>query len=152
MHPRRDAIGRRPDLPITNDGAVKCRLLGSTAVVNPGSDAARRGLVLDATTDLSFVQALQDDFQRRWSQRSRHGASLSSFPVNGTQDNSVVTSARPGTRAKVHSLHQAETSEVEMARAGVLWLVGYSNSHSLAHVGVRLAALSIGRADSYGSV
>ena len=30
--------------------------------------------------------------------------------------------------------------------------VGYSHSHSLAHVGVRLAALGIGRAESYGSV
>src|SRR5580704_7509934 len=28
VHPRRDAISGRPDLPTANDGAVECRLLG----------------------------------------------------------------------------------------------------------------------------
>ena len=52
MHPRRDAVGRWPDLLVTNDGAVECRLLGPAAVVDPGSDAARWRLVLYAATDL----------------------------------------------------------------------------------------------------
>jgi hypothetical protein len=43
MHPRRDAISCRPDLPITNDGAVEGRLLGSAAEVDPGSDAPAGG-------------------------------------------------------------------------------------------------------------
>jgi hypothetical protein len=42
MHPRDDAIGCRPDLPITNNGP---RLLGSTAEIDPGSDATCRRLV-----------------------------------------------------------------------------------------------------------
>jgi hypothetical protein len=65
MHPRRDAIGRRPDLPITNDGAVECRLLGSTAVVDPCSDTARWRLVLNAAPDLGIVETLQEAFQSR---------------------------------------------------------------------------------------
>jgi hypothetical protein len=40
VHPRRNAIGCRPDLPITNDGAAKCRLLGPASEVDPSSDAA----------------------------------------------------------------------------------------------------------------
>jgi hypothetical protein len=32
VQPRRDAIGRRPDLPITNDGPVKSRLLSPATV------------------------------------------------------------------------------------------------------------------------
>src|SRR5260370_30275107 len=44
--PRRDAIGRPPDLPITNDGPVEYRLLGLSAEVAPHSDAARWRLVL----------------------------------------------------------------------------------------------------------
>jgi hypothetical protein len=40
VQPRRDAIGSRPHLPITNNGPVECRLLGAAAEVNPGSDAA----------------------------------------------------------------------------------------------------------------
>src|SRR5260370_4832852 len=43
VQPRRDAIGRRPDLPITNDGPVECRLLGLAAEVDPRSDAAAGG-------------------------------------------------------------------------------------------------------------
>ena len=42
MQPRRHAIGRGPYLPITNDDAVKCRLFGPTAVIDPGSNAPRR--------------------------------------------------------------------------------------------------------------
>jgi hypothetical protein len=60
MHPRRDAISCRPDLPITNDGAVEGRLLGSAAEVDPGSDATCRRLVFYAATNLGFVQSLQD--------------------------------------------------------------------------------------------
>jgi hypothetical protein len=33
MHPRGEAIGCRPDLPVTNNGPEKCRLLGSAAEV-----------------------------------------------------------------------------------------------------------------------
>jgi hypothetical protein len=62
MQPRPDEIGRRPDLPITDDGPVKSRLLGPAAVVDPCGDAASRRLVLDPATDLGFVEALQDDF------------------------------------------------------------------------------------------
>jgi len=55
----------RPDLPITNDGAVEGRLLGSAAEVDPGSDATCRRLVFYAATNLGFVQSLQDYFQGR---------------------------------------------------------------------------------------
>jgi hypothetical protein len=54
------AIGRRPDLPITNDGPVKCRLLGPAPVVDPSSDTAGRRLVLDAAANLRVVKTLQD--------------------------------------------------------------------------------------------
>jgi hypothetical protein len=47
MQPRRDAVGRRPDLPITNDGPVEGRFLGPAPEVNPCSDAARWRLVLE---------------------------------------------------------------------------------------------------------
>jgi hypothetical protein len=60
VHPRRDAIGRWPNLPITDDAAVKRRLLGPTAVVNPSSDAARWRLVLYPAPDFGVVKALQD--------------------------------------------------------------------------------------------
>jgi hypothetical protein len=63
MHPRSDAIGCRPDLPIANNGPVESRLLDPTAVVDPSSDAARWRLVLYPAPDLGFVEALQDDFQ-----------------------------------------------------------------------------------------
>ncbi|HMH95929.1 MAG TPA: hypothetical protein VK577_05030, partial [Bradyrhizobium sp.] len=52
VHPRRDAIGGRPNLLVTNDGAVEGRLLGTTAVVDPGSDTAGWWFVLDAAPDL----------------------------------------------------------------------------------------------------
>jgi hypothetical protein len=63
MHPRRDAIGYRPDLPVADDGAVECRLLSPATEVEPGSDAARWWLVLYPAPDFGFVEALQDDFQ-----------------------------------------------------------------------------------------
>jgi hypothetical protein len=62
VQPRRDAICRRPDLPITNDGAVECRLLCPAAVVNPCSDAARWRLVLYPAPDFGLVKTFQDDF------------------------------------------------------------------------------------------
>ena len=65
MHPRRDAIGRRPDLPITDDGPVECRLLSPTAVVDPCSDAASGRLVLYPAPDFRLVKALQDALQSR---------------------------------------------------------------------------------------
>jgi len=40
MHPRRDAVGGRPNLLVTDNGAVECRLLGLAAVVDPCGDAA----------------------------------------------------------------------------------------------------------------
>jgi hypothetical protein len=43
-----------------DNGAVKCRLLGSAAVVDPGSDTARWRLVLNAAADFRVVKALQD--------------------------------------------------------------------------------------------
>jgi hypothetical protein len=58
VHPRRDAIGRWPDLPITNNGAVECRLLGPTAVVDPCSDAASGRIVLYPAPDFGAVKAL----------------------------------------------------------------------------------------------
>jgi hypothetical protein len=91
MHPRRDAIGCRPDLPITSDGPVECRLFGPAAVVDPRSDAGGR-LVPDAATDLGFVQALQDYLQGRRGQRSKHEASVSR--VNGRL--SIVPGATRG--------------------------------------------------------
>jgi hypothetical protein len=69
LQPRRNTIGCRPYLPITNDGPVKCRLLSPAAEVDPGSDATCRGLVLDSAADLGFVQALQDYFQGRRGQQ-----------------------------------------------------------------------------------
>src|SRR5580704_12949817 len=60
VQPRRDAIGCRPDLPITNDGPVECRLLGPTAVVDLCSDATRWRLVLYPAPDFGVVKALQD--------------------------------------------------------------------------------------------
>jgi hypothetical protein len=47
VQPSCHAIGCRPDLPITNDGLVECRLLGAAAEVNPGSDAAGWRFVLN---------------------------------------------------------------------------------------------------------
>jgi hypothetical protein len=60
VHPGSDAIGRGPDLLVTDDGTVKRRLLGSTAVVDPGSDAAGWWLVLYPAADFRRVKALQD--------------------------------------------------------------------------------------------
>jgi hypothetical protein len=65
VQPRRDKICSRPYLPIANDGAVECRLLGPAAVVDPGSDAAGWWFVLDAASDFRIVKALQDALQRR---------------------------------------------------------------------------------------
>jgi hypothetical protein len=60
MQPRRDAIGDRPDRPITNDGPVECRLLALAAETNPRSDAARWRLVVYPAPDFGLVEALQD--------------------------------------------------------------------------------------------
>jgi hypothetical protein len=60
MHPGSDAIGRRPHLPITNDGAVERSLLSPATEVNPSSDAAGWWLVLYPATDFRVVKALQD--------------------------------------------------------------------------------------------
>jgi hypothetical protein len=65
------AIGRRPDLPIANDGAVKGCLLGSAAVVDPGCDATGWWFILDAAPDLRAVKTLQDNFQSRRGERNR---------------------------------------------------------------------------------
>jgi hypothetical protein len=58
VHPRRDAIGRRPELPITNNGPVECRLLGAAAEVDPRRDAARWRLVLYPAPDFRLVKTL----------------------------------------------------------------------------------------------
>ena len=63
MHPASDAIGCRPDLLITNNGAVKRRFFCPAAEVNPCGDTAGWWLVLDAAADLGVVKALQDHFQ-----------------------------------------------------------------------------------------
>jgi hypothetical protein len=60
MQPRRDAIGRRPDLLITNDGPVEGRLLGPAPEVNPCSDTARWRLVPYSAPDFGFMEAQQD--------------------------------------------------------------------------------------------
>jgi hypothetical protein len=60
MHPRRDAIGCRSNLPITNNGPVECRFVGPAAEVDPCSDTARWWLVLDAAPDLRVVKTLYD--------------------------------------------------------------------------------------------
>jgi hypothetical protein len=52
--------GRRPDLPVTDDGPLECRLLGLAAVVDPGGDATRWRLVLYPAPDFGIVEALQD--------------------------------------------------------------------------------------------
>ena len=78
VHPRLNA-GRRPHLPITNDGPVESRFLGPAAVVDPCSDAARWRLVLDAATDLLVVKALQNGFQSRRRERNGHRPSVPPF-------------------------------------------------------------------------
>jgi hypothetical protein len=65
MHPRRYAIGRGPYLPITYDGSVKRRLLGSAAEVYPRSDATSGRFVLYPAAHFRLVKALQNYFQRR---------------------------------------------------------------------------------------
>src|SRR5260370_38204978 len=62
MQPRRDAIGRRPNLPITDDGPVERRLLGAVPVVNQCGDTARRRLGLYPAPDFGLVKTFQDDF------------------------------------------------------------------------------------------
>jgi len=47
MHPASDAIGCRPDLLITNNGAVKRRFFCPAAEVNPCGDTAGWWLVLE---------------------------------------------------------------------------------------------------------
>jgi hypothetical protein len=84
MHPRRDAIGSRPEMTITNDSAVERRLLGPAAVIDPCSDDTRWRLVLDAAPDFRFVETLQNDFQGGRGQLSWHGASPILAPINGT--------------------------------------------------------------------
>ena len=58
MQPRRDAFGCRPDLLVTNDGPVKCRLLSPATEVDPCGNAAGWRFILDAATDLRVVKAL----------------------------------------------------------------------------------------------
>ena len=70
---QRNTIRRGPYLLITNNGPVECRFLSPATEVDPNSDAARWRLVLDAAADLRFVQTLQDYFQGRRGQQSRHG-------------------------------------------------------------------------------
>jgi hypothetical protein len=60
MHPRRDTIGRRPDLPITDDGAVERRFLGPAVEVDPCGDAACWWVILYPAQDFGVVEALQD--------------------------------------------------------------------------------------------
>src|SRR5260370_30018430 len=60
VQPRCHAISGRPDLPITNNGPVECRLLGPTAVVDPCSDAASGPLLLYPAPDFRLVKALQN--------------------------------------------------------------------------------------------
>jgi hypothetical protein len=60
MHPRRDAIGGRPNLLVTNNGAVECRLLSPATKVDSSSDAAGWRFILDAAPDFRIVKALQD--------------------------------------------------------------------------------------------
>src|SRR5258708_37325181 len=72
MHPRCHAIGCRTDLPITNDCAVKCRLLGSAAVGDPGSDTARWWLVLSPTADCRLVEVPHDALLSHQGSRTRH--------------------------------------------------------------------------------
>src|SRR6266566_3989338 len=69
MHPCRDAMGCRPDLPITNDGPVECGLLGPAAEFDPCSDATGWRFVLDTPSDFGFVKAVEDAFQRRCGHR-----------------------------------------------------------------------------------
>jgi hypothetical protein len=78
----RSAAGQ--NLPITNDGAIECRLLGVAAEVDPGSDAAGWRFVLYSAPDFGFVETLQNDFQGGRGQLSWHGASPILVPINGT--------------------------------------------------------------------
>ena len=65
VQPRRDTIRSRPHLPITNNGPVECRLLGTAPKVDPCSDATCWRLVLYPAPDFGVMEALQDYFQRR---------------------------------------------------------------------------------------
>jgi hypothetical protein len=60
MHPRRDKISCRPDLLITNDGAIEGRLLGTAAVVDPCGYTARWWFVLYPAPDFRVVKTLQE--------------------------------------------------------------------------------------------
>jgi hypothetical protein len=127
MQPRRNAISGRPDLLVTNDGAVECRLLGAAAEVDPGSDAAHWRLVLYPAPDFGFVEALQDDFQRRGVSKVDMGVNLSSFPVTarkayGFHERQTVVAL--GTRPRFIRYNAIGNVEVEMARGGLLWLLG----------------------------
>jgi len=62
MQPCCDAIGCRPDLPITDDGPVERRFLGPVAEVDPRSNAAGWRFVLYPAPDFGFVKALQGEF------------------------------------------------------------------------------------------
>ena len=96
MHPGRDAIGARPDLPITNDGPVKCRLLSPATEVDPCSDAASRWIVLQSAPDVGIIKALPDYFRRRRGQQNRHGASLPPFCASAVPPQGVAITALGG--------------------------------------------------------
>ena len=109
MHPRRDAIGRRPDFPITNDGAVECRLLGPAAVVDRGSDAARWRLILYPAPDFGFVEALQDYFQYRRCQRGGHRRAYHRFVLARFHRRTPIRlTPRPG-RLRAAGIGEADT-------------------------------------------
>jgi hypothetical protein len=59
VQPRRHAIGRWPDFPISHNGPVEGRLLGPAAVVDPSSDAAGGRLIPNPAPDFGFVETLQ---------------------------------------------------------------------------------------------
>jgi hypothetical protein len=93
MHPGRDTIGRRPDFPISHNGRVKRRLLGTATEFDPGSDAARWWLVLNAAANFRLVEALQDNFQGGRSQQSRHGTNVApSMPIESPYQGSGLRS------------------------------------------------------------
>ena len=60
MHPRRDAIGRRPDLLITYNGPEECRFPGPAAEIDPCGDAAGWWFILDPAPDFRVVKTFQD--------------------------------------------------------------------------------------------
>ena len=114
------AIGCRPDLPITNDGLVECRLLGAAAEVNPGSDAAGWRFVLNPPPDFRVVKAFRTRSKVGGVSKVGRGQPIPRVPVgaktqscNGHANRASSTLARRALGGKHYGSHRkAQTGEL----------------------------------------